>query len=119
MIKVKQGKRGAVIKVMPTEMLAGLIRAEVIFAANGHDLVITEWWRKIGNDSSFHPVHYAVDIRAKNILPGHRKLILQDLKAAMDRQFDFILHGKGSSIHFHMEYQPKQLPKPRSTHGLG
>ena len=113
MIRFKQGARGAKIKVAPVEVLLGLVQAEAIFSAHGHDLVITEWWRNPRpGKPSLHPVHYAVDVRANSILPGQRTMILKDLRAAM-RGWDFVLHGKGTGIHFHMEYQPKHFPKPR------
>jgi hypothetical protein len=114
LIKFKQGARGATVKVAPVEMLVGLIQAEAIFSAHGSDLVITEWWRcRNPGKPSLHPVHHAVDIRANNIASGHRTLILKDLQAAMDKNFDFLLHGVGSGIHFHMEYQPKIATNPR------
>jgi len=114
MIRVKQGKRGAVIKVMPVEVLLGLVRAEAIFASHGFGLVITEWWRLPRRGKpSLHPAHFAVDVRANNIEDATREFILADLRTIMEETWDFALHGKGASIHFHMEYQPKSSPQPR------
>ena len=113
MIRFKQGASGAVIKVLLHEVALGMIRAEVVFSAHGHDLWITEVWRapRPGRPS-FHSTHRAFDGRANSILAGHRRLILKDLKAALGADWDVVLHGTGASIHYHMEWQPKTLPRP-------
>ena len=95
-------------------MLTGLIQAEAIFSAHGYDVVVTEWWRPPRpGKPSLHPVHHAFDLRARNIPDGQRTMMKKDLNAALGPDWDVVLHGVGSGVHFHCELQRSSLPQPR------
>ncbi len=55
---------------------------------------------------SFHYKGRAIDCRANDLSKAVQQRILARLKAALPG-FDVVLHGKGSNIHYHIEWDPK------------
>ena len=116
MIHVKQGKRGATLKVIHPQILLGLIQVDAVFSATGDTCTITGFQRPPRRGKpSLHPDGWAFDLRANHLTHVARKMIKKSLELALGETWDVILHGKGLNIHYHCEYQPKpaDLPAPR------
>ena len=74
---------------------------------------ITEGWRDIRNDRrDLHEECRAFDFTAEE-KDGNRlsftqyELVAADIRIALGSDYDVIVHGNGSNLHIHIEYDPK------------
>lgn len=102
------------VSVDPTglkiEMVLGLVIAETIFSAHGHDTVVTSINDGRHSAKSRHYIGFAVDLRSKHIHPPDVKdQILDKLKAGLPG-YDVLLEGLGTpNEHYHLEYDPRRV----------
>lgn len=101
MIRLKEGVEFAGIQ---PELLLGLMVAEGIWAEHGQVLWLTAIKDGDHGEQSFHNVGQASDLRIRYFDASEQRRVYNELKAALDKNFDVVLH----STHIHIEYQPRK-----------
>ena len=100
-------KRGVDMSGLDTRIWERAEDIANVFRTYSYQPVITSARRKARDKFSYHHVGRALDMRANHIRDnGTRNSILADLRRTLGDDFDFILHGEGANIHFHIEYDP-------------
>jgi hypothetical protein len=86
------------------QIVLALIIAESVYQQWRAEIVITSANDAKHSETSLHYAGNAVDIRIATLLPNEREPIRDQIKAALNNDFDVILE----SDHIHIEYQPRR-----------
>lgn len=97
-------KKGVVLVGLHSMMIIACAKAAVIWAKHGKELTVTD--AVCPRKSGFHPKGRACDYRVNRFAKPLQMVLRQELANALGNDYDVILHGKGSSIHIHVEFDP-------------
>lgn len=95
-------KSGVVLVGLHQMMQIANAKAAVIWYQNECELTITDG--VCPRKSGFHPKGRACDYRVNRFSKALQKVLREELADELGNDYDVILHGKGKSIHIHVEY---------------
>jgi hypothetical protein len=84
------------------QLILAMIITDQIYAKHGQELVLTSVDDSVHGPGSLHPSGNAFDARTSYFTAEERKLVFQELKEALDVNYDLVDEGD----HFHIEYDP-------------
>ncbi len=96
-------KQGVSIRGVRPEIVLALVIVNDIYKRFGQELVVTEITGGKHGVGSLHYVGQAADIRTSYFAQGEAKVVADEIRIALGKEFDVVLE----STHIHLEFQPK------------
>ena len=97
-------KEGVSVTGVRPELLLALQIADGVYAAFGHELVVTSLNDGKHSRTSLHYAGAAADLRTRDLQPGIVPKLVDSMRAALGVDFDVVLERD----HIHLEWQPRR-----------
>lgn len=107
--------RGCILhrgSLRPEVMAIVIAAARTAPPLEGNVLIVSEGWRNIREQRDLHEELRAFDISVHNIIilseprRAHAELWAERMSEDLGGEYDVVLHGEGSNLHIHGEFEP-------------
>lgn len=96
-------KEGVKVQGIRPELLLAMIVSEQVYNQHGYTYIVTSLLDGKHSVTSLHYSGCAVDSRTRHIEPEHRKVIADQIRDKLTKDYDVVLELS----HLHIEYQPR------------
>lgn len=101
-------KYGTDVKGLKVESLIAIFIASQVYQSHNYKLTVTACLDGAHQENSLHYSGYAIDLRTKNISDSDKPVVIAEIKASLNEQYDVIFEGFGTdNEHLHIEFDAK------------